>query len=138
MNTDKARTLIGLLLDAEYTNEEIVDRFRVDGLAPTLRDQRKVGELVDDAQRGDAAASDAPAAGADVSGPARRGRGRPGWTRKVFQERLAAAEAATPEPRTDAAIAEHFRGTAADGSVGITPETLARLRQQAASGVMPE
>lgn len=67
-----------------------------------------------------------------------RSPGRPAWRRSLLRQRLAEAEAATPEPRTDAAIAERFRGLAADGSAGIDPHSLARLRRRAARGEMPE
>ena len=64
--------------------------------------------------------------------------GRPPWTRSLFRARLAEATEATPEPRTDGRIAEHFRGLRQDGAIGIEPESLARLRRSAARDEMPE
>lgn len=67
-----------------------------------------------------------------------RSRGRPPWTRQLFEERLAQAVAATPAPRTEEAIASNFRGLSQDGSVGIDPDSLARLRRRHKRGGLPE
>ena len=72
-----------------------------------------------------------PAAGASEAGPS-------AVDAQPIPARLVEAEAATPEPRTDQAVATHFRGLNADGSVGMEPESLARLRRRAAHGNMPE
>ena len=42
----KAEALIRLLIAEGYTTDEIVDKFRVDGLAPTGHDRRHVAELI--------------------------------------------------------------------------------------------
>lgn len=68
--------------------------------------------------------------------PLRRGRGRPGWTRSLFSQRLREAESAASPNRTPAAIADKFR--ALDGTTGIDPDSLGRLRRKAERGELPE
>lgn len=68
----------------------------------------------------------------------RRTSGRPPWRRSTFFERYQEAVDATPEPRTDTTIAANFRRLGKDGTLGIEPDSLARLRRKAESGDMPE
>lgn len=59
--------------------------------------------------------------------PARRP-GRPGWDPATFWRHYRDAEAATPEPRTEEDIADRF--VRLDGTVGIDPDSLRRLRRE--------
>jgi hypothetical protein len=59
----------------------------------------------------------------------RRHPGRPAWTRELLQARWREAQAATPQPQTLRAMAEHFR--ALDGTLGgISGEQLGRLNRK--------
>lgn len=58
----------------------------------------------------------------------RRAAGRPPWERDEFLRHWNAAVAATPEPKTHAAIAEHF--IRQDGTEGIEPGSLRKLRRR--------
>lgn len=59
----------------------------------------------------------------------RRHPGRPAWTRELLQTRWREAQAATPQPQTLRAMAEHFR--ALDGTLGgISGEQLGRLNRK--------
>lgn len=71
-------------------------------------------------------------------GPRRRKRGRSYWTASLFRSRLAEAEAATPEPRSDKRIADHFRPLTTDpDAVGVSPDYLQKLRKRAEQGLLP-
>ncbi|MEJ7747896.1 MAG: hypothetical protein WKF56_01255 [Candidatus Limnocylindrales bacterium] len=79
-----------------------------------------------------------PAPGRPSVPGGRRTSGRPPWRRSTFAERYQEAVDATPEPQTDTTVAANFRGLGKDGTLGIEPDSLARLRRKAESGDMPE
>lgn len=65
-------------------------------------------------------------AGGPAVTPTRRGPGRPPWPDDLLADRNEEAVAATPEPRTLAAIAAHFRPLCGN-ELGVTPDYLRRL-----------
>jgi hypothetical protein len=57
-----------------------------------------------------------------------RGPGRPGWTQETFWTRYREAEEGTEPPRTNATVAANFQ--ALDGTIGVDPDYLRRLRRR--------
>lgn len=60
--------------------------------------------------------------------PRRRARGRPPWDSELFRQRLAEAETAAKAAGTPNRVAENF--VRLDGTTGIDPDSLARLRRR--------
>lgn len=73
----------------------------------------------------------------DRPAPARRRRGRSYWTAALFDKRMEQAQRATERPWTDERLAPNFRGLAADGTIGLDPETLRKLRRRREKGQLP-
>ena len=98
-------------------------------LRPTPRDAPRHPDLASRGSLVEANGGQLPGAAepASVPGPRKKGAGRPGWTRELFEEHWREAMTATPEPRTWAALAAHFRARD-DTFSGVGGDHLRRLR----------